>query len=791
MGVHWRRVNDLPRIEHVLRIEGGLDFLHHVIALVADHERDEFTAQPPVPVLPAQRPPVFFDQMRDVGRDAAEGLEPLLGLEVEKRPRMQLPGPCMRVVDATDAVFFKEEGIEFRDVIRQVADIHCRVLHDLARLGVADHIAHQPLAGPAQLPDFRALLPSQHRNCVAVAGGFPARLQGGDDFFQRMPIVPPQFHHEDGPGVADHEIAVALLREVRLRALKDVAIDQLAGRRRVLDGDQIGPQGLVHRSKMSADQCRVRRRQRIAVQFELQAEKQSPLRTGNQAAEVEIPARSRIERRRIHEQVEGITRVPPRDGGPRKVVGDQAPITLLPQKIAHASVDAALHTGSLGTLGLELPHPQGAEDSLSPVTEKPADRNKVLPRAAVDDRIRPAGVVSHHASNHGAIGRRSLGTEKQPMLGQLKIQFVAHHARLHAHAAGTAVDFHDRIEVARKIDHEAVADDLASERGSRRARNDPDAVPAGEENDLPHIFLGFRKRNGRRQFLVFRRIGGIEPAHDRTGGQFAGKLQLFERRRLHRSVLHDQSLLLPGAQKFPQFGRVRTPSLPHEVARRGAAQHEAIFQCSAGEKSENVTGVEAIPRPGALAGPGTMRCPDDREVVAPGGHGKPVSVDDHMGKTQVRAQLTGQAQALVRLGGRLAESGQAREDVCLVAIESQSDGTVGLEISQGIQHRQDVVGATARGVDQIEEEMRTVGQLREDLLLQQTPDARHMRVECPIGQRDHPRLAAGCPVGAIVQAPPHVRRGEFLQLPHRAVHQLAVRKLEGQRAPRFTTPRMG
>ena len=534
VGVHRRRVHDLAGVENVLRVERRLHRLHHRVALLADHQRDKLAAKAPVAVLAAERPAVFFDEVRDVGRDVAEHFAPGFGLEVEKRARVQLARSGVGVIDAVDAVFVAQDGVELAYVVRQVAHVHGRVLDDFARLGVAGHVAHEPLTGAAQLPDLRAFLAAQHGGRVAVACGLPAGLQRGHGFLKRGLAVAPQLHDEDRPRVADDERAVALLREVRLGAVEDVPVNELAGRGRMFNRNQVSAQGFVHRREMPAHQRGMRRRQRVAVQLELDPEKKRALGTGYQAAKVEIVRRRGIQGRRVHEQVERVARVAARDGRPRKIVRDEPAVAGVPEKLARGPVNPALRTAR-GALFRERLRPERPQRGLGPVAEKPARRHEVVARAAIDDRVRSARVVADHAADHGAVGRGGFGSENEPVLREFEVQLVAHHARLHARASALAVNADDLVEMRRQVHHQPVADHLPGKGGSGRARDDPDPVPRGKQDDFPHIRLGFREGDPEGHLLVFRRVRRIQPPHREPRGQLArqARAQLLERRSAH------------------------------------------------------------------------------------------------------------------------------------------------------------------------------------------------------------------------------------------------------------------
>ena len=144
---------------------------------------------------------------------------------------MQLARTGVGVIDTIDAVFRPQQAVELGDVCRQVPDIDRGVLDDLARLGIAGHVAQQALSGAAEFPDLVALGTPQHRRGVAESRELPGFLDGGRGSLRRLATVAADFHHQDRAGIADDKRAVALLRQVGLGALEDMVVDQFTGAR--------------------------------------------------------------------------------------------------------------------------------------------------------------------------------------------------------------------------------------------------------------------------------------------------------------------------------------------------------------------------------------------------------------------------------------------------------------------------------------------------------------------------------------------------------------------------------
>ena len=224
--VHRRRVDDLAGIENPLRVEQPLYAHQQLEALVAHHRADEFTAEPAIAVLATQAAAVFLHERRHVGGHIAKHREPGGRAEVEERPEMQFTRAGVGVVDAFDAIFFGEQPVELGDVGGQILDGHGRVFDDLPRLGVSRHVVHEPLAGPAQLPDLVAVGTDDHGVGVTEAGGTEFTLDHAELRGHDLAAGVLHLHDQDRAGIADDERSVAGLFGVTLRAVEDLLVDQ-------------------------------------------------------------------------------------------------------------------------------------------------------------------------------------------------------------------------------------------------------------------------------------------------------------------------------------------------------------------------------------------------------------------------------------------------------------------------------------------------------------------------------------------------------------------------------------
>ena len=82
-GIHRWAVDDFPRVENIFRIEYRLHLAHQLITMIANHQRDELTAQSAITVFTTERATVFFHQVGDVGSDITKHFLPLWRLQIE------------------------------------------------------------------------------------------------------------------------------------------------------------------------------------------------------------------------------------------------------------------------------------------------------------------------------------------------------------------------------------------------------------------------------------------------------------------------------------------------------------------------------------------------------------------------------------------------------------------------------------------------------------------------------------------------------------------------------------
>ena len=257
--VHRRRIHDLVQVEDPLRIPAAFQAAHHLIHLRAIHQRNELTPQTPVTVFAAQAALVCADQPGRTLRDLAELALSLVGLEVEDRAQMQFARTDMAVIDAIQAHLI-QDGLEFRQISWQALRGDGRVFDDADRPRVALHAAQHTQARLAQFPDLA------HRRAVSAGEVVRQAFRQQVGFQRRGPrvqFVPVQFGDQQGRRRTldtGHQAAHA---RVGTRQGKDLAVDELDGRRIVAQGCEVGLVALLQAVAMGTDDHLPRRRQGV------------------------------------------------------------------------------------------------------------------------------------------------------------------------------------------------------------------------------------------------------------------------------------------------------------------------------------------------------------------------------------------------------------------------------------------------------------------------------------------------------------------------------------------------
>ena len=160
----------------------------------------------------------------------------------------------MSIVDAINPVFTREQLVKFGNVVGKIFHIDRRILDILARLGVANNIAHQALARLAKFPDFMTLFAPEHGIGVSLPGVLPVCYEFPHCGLGFFPAVPANLNDKDRARITHHKIPVPLLGKVRFGAIEDVSINELTSTWRVRQSEQVGLQRFVHTLKMTTNE---------------------------------------------------------------------------------------------------------------------------------------------------------------------------------------------------------------------------------------------------------------------------------------------------------------------------------------------------------------------------------------------------------------------------------------------------------------------------------------------------------------------------------------------------------
>ena len=117
-------------------------------------------------------------------------------------------------------------------------------------------------------------------------------------------------------------------------------------------------------------------------------------------------------------------------------------------------------------------------------------RKHVVPRAAIEWRMRSGGIVGDHAAEGGARAGGDIRTEPPAVRPQKVIQLIQYHPRSDAHGAPFQIQFADLAVMPGEINDQTVAQGAAGQTAARAPRNDRPSLRRGALD-------GFRRFAGR------------------------------------------------------------------------------------------------------------------------------------------------------------------------------------------------------------------------------------------------------------------------------------------------------
>ncbi len=143
------------------------------------------------------------------------------------------------------------------------------------------------------------------------------------------------------------------------------------------------------------------------------------------------------------------------------------------------------------------------------VGQNGVDRKNVLPRIAIAQRTRAAGVIAHHAADSGAGGCRDIDRKPKTRGLQSAIEFVQRDAGFDDAAPSGGIEIDDSVEMPRAVDDDQFIDRLPGLRRSAAAcRHRHFFCSANSYRAFGFVYRA-RCHNAERRHLVVGRVSGI------------------------------------------------------------------------------------------------------------------------------------------------------------------------------------------------------------------------------------------------------------------------------------------
>ena len=155
--VRWGRISNLSHIEHPGRIPHGFHLAHHPVNLIAIHQRDEFSPQTPIAMLPRKAPMMLADKQSRLSGNIPKLLSISRILKIQNRTEMQLARAYMPIIHAIQPQPLKHLP-EIRNVCLHPLGSHRRILDNAHWLRIALHAAQNAQPRLPQVPDSGDIL---------------------------------------------------------------------------------------------------------------------------------------------------------------------------------------------------------------------------------------------------------------------------------------------------------------------------------------------------------------------------------------------------------------------------------------------------------------------------------------------------------------------------------------------------------------------------------------------------------------------------------------------------------
>ena len=150
------------------------------------------------------------------------------------------------------------------------------------------------------------------------------------------------------------------------------------------------------------------------------------------------------------------------------------------------------------------------------VGEDALEAKHMMACGAIDERVRTAGVITHHTTYAAAVRGGRLGREEQSVRLEREIEFIAHDTRFDTYPTLFGIDLENMVHVAADVHHYTRPYDLSGDTGSGRTRNEVCVPSARFGKEFSNIVCITRISDTKRHLAVDRGIGCIRYAMQRV-----------------------------------------------------------------------------------------------------------------------------------------------------------------------------------------------------------------------------------------------------------------------------------
>ena len=214
----------------------------------------------------------------------------------------------------------------------------------------------------------------------------------------------------------------------------------------------------------------------------------------------------------LQQQINGITGIAALHRFLGKLLTDLHLVIIVTQHTPQGAVEIGFETIAL-TFLVKFIETDSFKNCLGTITEKSGHLEQVLPGTTVDHGIGAAGIIPHHSSHHGSVGRAGLGTKEESMGFEEHVEFIADHAWLHPYPMFFFIEFNYLGKVFRYIHNDPVAHYLSGQGGPGGTGDQGGLLVPCKSDQFSDIGLAFGNGHGQGHFAVSGCISGIQGTH--------------------------------------------------------------------------------------------------------------------------------------------------------------------------------------------------------------------------------------------------------------------------------------